>query len=153
MKLVPDKHYKKSNFLILKEKQDFMLKKLHKVICGVCGQSEIEKPPSKFIGQCDVCKSFHDFLTLLPHQQFIYNLDNEIICNIGAVGSGKTTVDAAKFRDHVLATPNGRYIIYAQTEAQLIGTAMVEFENHIHREWLINRTKKEFLFKNGARVE
>lgn len=121
--------------------------------CNECG-TKVERPINKaWISQCPHCKTYINFFNPTPIQLIASLAQDNIIINLGAYGSGKTTISAFRISSQCRAIPFFRVMCFAQTLDQLKKNAISELEKFFHPSEIIEKKQDRWVLVNGSTVE
>lgn len=120
--------------------------------CNRCNHL-VKKEENCWIAKCNNCSTLISFFKPTPIQEVVVNCESNILFNIGAVGSGKTTISCYLLSTQLRLINNSRLICAAQTLEQLNRNAISELEKFFHISEFKKKTKDVWEFNNGAIVE
>ncbi len=120
--------------------------------CKRCGNF-VQKEYGRWISKCDRCGTYISFFMPTPIQQAAALVEASVMFNIGAYGSGKTTISAYKFSSMLRRIPKARMICMAQTLQQLEKNAISELEKFFHPSEIKTKSKKYWELINGSTIE
>lgn len=120
--------------------------------CMQCGEM-VKKPEHKWVEKCKQCGALISFFMPTPIQKAALAAEANVFFNIGAVGSGKTTIASAKNSAMTRSINFCRGVVAAQTLDQLKRTAAPELEKFFHESEFVKKTEEIWVFKNGSVIE
>lgn len=121
--------------------------------CYQCGNTVYRPNDNKWVDKCNRCGNILYFFKPTPIQLIASLAQTNILFNIGAVGSGKTTISAYIWSMLIRMIPKSKLIAAAQTMDQLIRNAVPELDRFFHESEFDKKTKDIWKFKNGAVAE
>lgn len=141
----------KTRFLCINNKDYIPISK-DKLVCKRCGTT-VTKPHYGWIGQCELCKAYISFFKPTPIQLVASIAQTSVIVNLGAYGSGKTTISSYRISTMMRQIPGARTICVANTKDQLKQNAASELEKFFHPSEFENKNKELWTLKNGGLIE
>lgn len=122
------------------------------LICKNCNQP-VEKESNSWISKCKICNTLVLFFHPTPIQRVAAMFEAQVIFNIGAYGSGKTTISAYKLSMMLRKIPNSRLICIANTLQQLNKNAISELKKFIHKSEIKKKTRDTWELVNNSTIE
>lgn len=126
--------------------------KLSKATCPSCSD-EIIAIKKSWIGKCKTCGVLYNFFQGTPIQTIVCSAISSVIINIGAVGSGKTTMNAYIISNHMRLLPSSVVLSFALTLQQLKRFAIPELEKFFHPDEFLSKGASLWVLNNGSSIE
>lgn len=121
--------------------------------CEQCGNF-VFRPQQGWMERCNRCGTLISFFHPTPIQLLASLCQANILFNIGAVGSGKTTISSFIWSTQLRMIPGSKLICAAQTMDQLTRNAIPELEKFFHKSEIVKKIKNDYwVLKNGAIIE
>lgn len=120
--------------------------------CIRCGNIVL-KDEQSWVSQCSQCKMLINFFKPTLIQLAAILSESNILFNIGAVGSGKTTISAFMVSTFARDIAGARIICISNTLEQLERNAISELKKFFHKEEFSKQLKDTWVLKNGSVIE
>lgn len=124
----------------------------HSLECLRCGKMVI-KDEHRWISECKQCKTLVNFFKPTLIQLAAILSESNILFNIGAVGSGKTTISGFIVSSFARDINGARIICISNTLEQLERNAISELDKFFHPIEFKRKTKDTWELKNGSIIE
>jgi len=121
-------------------------------ICPSCSD-EIKRDRGSWMGKCKTCNALYSFFEGTPAQIIAASIESPIFYNIGAVGSGKTTISSYITSNHMRKVPGAVVLAFAMTLQQLKRFAAPELESFFHKDEWKTKTQSLWVLNNGSSIE
>lgn len=122
------------------------------VDCLRCG-NKVLKDEYRWVSECKQCKALTNFFKPTLIQLAAILSESNILFNIGAVGSGKTTISGFIVSSFARDINGARIICISNTLEQLERNAISELDKFFHPSEFRRKTKDTWELKNGSVIE
>lgn len=126
--------------------------KLDELNCPSCSDT-VKRLVTSWLGKCKTCGALLNFLQGTPIQKIACAAETPVLANIGAVGSGKTTISGYIISNHMRMFPGAKVLAFALTLHQLKQFAIPEMDAFLHSDEFISKKESVWKMKNGSSIE